>query len=331
MIFESPIARPALNRALEVPYQPGSIVKAPILVAAASKGLWQPGQRIACTGHFLPDRKDVFRCWIYKQFGATHGEALSGEEAIKVSCNILFYELGRRLGARGMAEAYAQFGIGEAFGLGVGREFEGVVGAFGAEGEPGERLSPSDVILMGIGQGPVAWTPLHAAEAIAMLARGGISIRPRLVADGSAPDVREITLDRAAIDVALEGLRLSANDPRGTGHHITLTNGTRENIFTAPGVAVWGKTGTATAAPLRADTDGDGTVETLREGDHSWFVVLVGPEGRAPSHAIAVLMEYAGSGARVSGPVINQVIHALIDEGYLPDVREPSWQVGTAR
>ena len=325
-IFESPIARPALNRALEVPYQPGSIVKAPILVAAATQGLWRPSQHIECTGHFLPGRDDVYRCWIYKRFGTTHGDDLSGEEAIKVSCNIFFYELGRRLGPKGMAEAYRQFGIGESFDLGVGREFEGVIGAFGAQGAPGDRLSPSDVIFMGIGQGPVAWTPLHAAEAIAMLARGGISIRPRLVSDGSAPDVREVTLDRAAIDVALEGLRLSANDPRGTGHHITLTDGTRENIFTAPGVSVWGKTGTAEASPLRADTDGDGTIETLRAGDHSWFVVLVGPEGQPPTHAVAVLMEYAGSGARVSGPVTNQVIHALIDEGYLPDTREPSWR-----
>jgi hypothetical protein len=28
-------------------------------------------------------------------------------------------------------------------------------------------------------------------------------------------------------------------------------------------------------------------------------------------------MDFAGSGAKVSGPICNQIIHALVDEGYL--------------
>jgi cell division protein FtsI/penicillin-binding protein 2 len=57
--------------------------------------------------------------------------------------------------------------------------------------------------------------------------------------------------------------------------------------------------------------------EVLRNGDHSWFVVLVGSSGGQPRYAIGVMMEYAGSGGKVSGPIANQVIHALIAEGYL--------------
>jgi hypothetical protein len=34
-------------------------------------------------------------------------------------------------------------------------------------------------------------------------------------------------------------------------------------------------------------------------------------------YAIAVVMDYAGSGGKVSGPICNQIIHALIAEGYL--------------
>ena len=55
----------------------------------------------------------------------------------------------------------------------------------------------------------------------------------------------------------------------------------------------------------------------LRTNDHSWFAALVAPEGDRPRYAICVLMEHAGSGGRVSGPVTNQIIHALIAEGYL--------------
>ena len=55
----------------------------------------------------------------------------------------------------------------------------------------------------------------------------------------------------------------------------------------------------------------------LREGDHSWFVVLVGKKGDRPRYAISVVMEYAGSGGKVSGPIANQIIRALVEEGYL--------------
>jgi cell division protein FtsI/penicillin-binding protein 2 len=67
---------------------------------------------------------------------------------------------------------------------------------------------------------------------------------------------------------------------------------------------------------LLIDPDGEGPAERAiaRAGDHSWFVVLVG-KGK-PQYAIATVMEYAGSGAKVSGPIINQVITALSIEGY---------------
>ena len=36
-----------------------------------------------------------------------------------------------------------------------------------------------------------------------------------------------------------------------------------------------------------------------------------------PRYAIAVVIDYGGSGGKVSGPIANQIIHALIAEGYL--------------
>ena len=124
--------------------------------------------------------------------------------------------------------------------------------------------------------------------------------------------------------LSLEGLRKSVSED-GTGHHITLADGTRLPIFNAHGVTVWGKTGTAQAPPLRAaDTNGDGEIDGDDEGreglDHAWFVGLVGPgEPARPRYAIAVIVEYGGSGGKVAGPVANQIVHALQAEGYLPE------------
>ena len=83
---------------------------------------------------------------------------------------------------------------------------------------------------------------------------------------------------------------------------------------------MWGKTGTAQAPPLMHDPDGEGPepARVVRSGDHAWFTILVGPEGGGPRYAASVLIEYGGGGGRVAGPVANQVVHALIAEGYLP-------------
>jgi penicillin-binding protein 2 len=154
-------------------------------------------------------------------------------------------------------------------------------------------------------------------------------MRPRVVDEGSAPEVTDLGLDPAAVREALHGLSESVNDQRGTGHHVKIA-GTEYPFFSDPRVRVWGKTGTATAPPIYAkegsplferavpDPAAPAGYRVLRQGDHSWFVVLVGRAGEErPLYAIAVMMEYAGSGGKVSGPIVNQIIEALIAEKYL--------------
>ncbi|MFK7884323.1 MAG: penicillin-binding transpeptidase domain-containing protein [Phycisphaerales bacterium] len=319
------IHTPYLNRAFGVPYPPGSISKALILCGAAKEGLYTPGEQIEATGHYLPGRTDVFRSWIYKQNpGVTHADQLGrdpdGVDAMMVSSNVFFFTLGDRLGTRDVASVYRMFGLGERFDLGLGGEWAGSIGGLTNGINDGSDLSRDEAILLGIGQGPVTWTPLHAADAYASIARGGMRIKPTLISrEGSAPAVTKLDLPTWAVRETLEGLRLAANDPRfGTGYDFVVDD-ERDKVFNAPGVTVWGKTGTADASPITIDPDGDGPEPrmVLRDGDHSWYLTLVGDEGGSPRYVIAVVVDYGGSGGRVSGPIANQVIHALIQEGYL--------------
>lgn len=315
---------PFVNRAIGKPYQPGSIVKALVLLGAVQAGTYAPGERIRDTGHYFPNQPNAFRSWIYKQYGITHSDQLGRDpddaDALMVSANVFFYTLGDRLGGKGIASVYRKFGVGQAFGLGVGGEWPGSIGALTGGPNDGSDLTRQDAILLGIGQGPITWTPLHAADAYATIARGGVRIVPRLVADeGVAPRVEDLRLSPTAIRNTLKGLRGSVDDPDfGTGTRITI-DGVPHRIFNAPGVTVWGKTGTADSSPIVWDPDGDGPAPAtvVRQGDHSWFVVLVADEGEAPRYAIAVVVDYGGSGGRVSGPITNQIVHALIQEGYL--------------
>lgn len=318
-IFADQLDAPWVNRVIEKPYPPGSIAKAIVLHGAAAHAGFSLGETIPCTGHLYEHAPDQFRCWIFKRYpGLTHSMTLGHDpdtvEALAVSCNIFFYTLGRRLGPAGIARTYRDFGVGEPFDLGIGEEFPG---ALGRDWNPA-NIERSDATLMGIGQGPVAWTPLHAADALATIARDGIRLPVRLLADAPRDKpMRDLRLDPALVTATLEGLDAAVNTDQGTGHHLTFENGDREPIFNPPpGVRLWGKTGTAQAPHLMIDPDAEGPLEAAiaRRGDHSWFVVLAGRD--RPRYAIAVLMEYAGSGGKVSGPIANLIVHALDDEGY---------------
>jgi cell division protein FtsI/penicillin-binding protein 2 len=316
-VYQDPMNVPFLNRAIAKPYPPGSIVKPLILNGAVQRGNFTLDQRIACTGYLFPNQPNMYRCWIYKQHnGMTHssryGHDLSGSDAIMASCNIFFFTMGKRLGPEGIIGTYREFGVGDRFNLGVGQEFAGTLG----KSSEGSGVGQSDAIQMGIGQGPVSWTPLHAAAAYATLARGGIKIMPRLIVGQPRPEPVDLNLNPAAVAEALDGLNRAVNDHEGTGNHLTIDDH-EEPIFNAPGVKIWGKTGTAAASPLMGDPDGEGPRgrEILEAGDHSWFVILVGND--RPRYVISVVTDFGGSGGKVSGPIANQIIYALMAEGYL--------------
>lgn len=318
-LFNDPVDTAWVNRCIAKPYPPGSIVKPLVLAAAVTERTYRLDRPIECTGHLLPNVTNRFRCWVYKQHHTTHsallGRSLLAPEALAVSCNIFYYTLGRELGPERLAAWYKRFGVGTPFGLNLGEEYAGVAGVV----PKGEIFSISHATLMGIGQGPVAWTPLHAADAYATIARGGLRIVPRVIRSQS-PRAVDLKIDPGALDAALEGLRQSVQEEYGTGHFLKLADGTRERVFTDwPSVEVIGKTGTAEAPDILSELDPNDPVArtVLREGDHSWFVIMAGKKGGRPRYAIAVVMEYAGSGGRVSGPIANQIVGALIEEGYL--------------
>jgi penicillin-binding protein 2 len=334
-----------LNRAIDRPYMPGSIVKPLIFCAANAAGKVGLDERIQCTGHFFPDKPLMYRCWIYKQFHTTHSAQLghdpAGWEAIKGSCNIYFFELGRRLGTSGISDLFTSLGVGAAAQpfnlyrlpslpeLPAVRKLEQSRRVFAGEARGSvpapDKATAQEAILMGIGQGPIVWTPLHAANAYAALARGGDALTPRIFAEGPGSEQKRESLGfpASAIDRALKGLRGSANEENGTTYTVTTEDAdghrAKERIFNTPGIDIWAKSGTADTNPFKADLDESGGREEY-DGDHSWCVLLAGVDGE-PKYAIAVVIDYGGSGGRVAGPMANQVVHALVDEGYLPDRR----------
>lgn len=319
-------------------YEPGSTNKPLVLAAAITDGIIGPDEEIDCTQGFLWDNQpNVFRDWIKKQYPTLPGfGSINGVEALTVSSNVFFGRLAQGFGEQSSLNRFvwwfSQFGFGRYSGSYLLEESPGVLPAFG----PDDDVTESKAAYMSIGEGAMTASPMQVAAAHATLARGGLYISPTFVQPRSRPEdnpqtVYNLYLSPAACDRALRGMDRSANytnadgAKRGTTVQIGYDNGTSEPVFNTPGVKVFAKSGTAEPPPLLArDKEGkilrddEGKAIVARTGNHAWVVALVQPDGESkPTHAIACVVEYGGSGGRTAGPIVNQIIRALAVEGYL--------------
>jgi penicillin-binding protein 2 len=345
--------QPFVNRASEAIYPPGSIIKPLVLSAAVTEGVHRLDDEIECKGFYFPTMPTAARCWIYRErYGMQMHGKLKAAEALARSCNMFFYTLGDRLGVERLRTWLGWFGLGQRLDIGLtARDAAGKItwtgestGGLPTDGDIARWKKAGDLkfneTIMGIGQGPITWTPLQAANAYATIARGGVIRDATLVMNdprGARPPRRDdLHLSPVLVQTTIEGLRESVEEHFGTGHHIGYDDG-EEVVLNAQGVTVWAKTGTAQAPPLRTqDTNGDGKINGDDAAldiklDHSWFVGLVGPRHGKPMYAISVIVEYGASGGRTAGPIANQIIRALQTEGYLPgDPNAPANASGKA-
>jgi penicillin-binding protein 2 len=214
-LLNDQVNQPMLNRATMSQYQPGSTVKPLVGVAAITQGIITDADGIECTGYLVIDgkRRGVGRCWVASKFH----EALKGAvahhpvpwdaphptgfltfgDALERSCNVYFETLAHRLGMAGLSAWYERFGLGRPTGVGI-PEARGRVRS--NDGGPAADVM-GKTWFAGIGQDPVAATPIQMANASAMLARNGLWVRPRLVSDAHATELasaRRVTSRRRA-------------------------------------------------------------------------------------------------------------------------------------
>ncbi|MFP4144750.1 MAG: penicillin-binding transpeptidase domain-containing protein [Phycisphaeraceae bacterium] len=306
---------PFLNRVVSAVYAPGSTLKPIIYALAARDGVIAADEQFECRVYLDPDIRDYWRCWIrhYNQSG--HGW-LSPVKAIATSCNIYFYRCSRALGLNRLLSGLTDWGFGRRTGL-LPEESAGLFPDPADYTHAGDALRA--VTSMGIGQGPIAVPPIHVATAHMALARGGRWISPTLVLDPAADrDEIDLMIPDTVLQHAREGMHEAANNmDYGTASHIG-----DEPIINAEGVNVWAKTGTAEAPVQFNDRNENGQLDEgepiRRKGDYSWYVAHVAEQGETrPRYVVCAMVEYGGSGGRVSGPIVNQIIHALQTEGYL--------------
>lgn len=238
-ILEKTPGRPFINWALTGRYAPGSTYKMVTGIAALEEKAVGPYETIFCSGEY-PDLHKP-KCWTYP---AGHGNRniVSG---LAVSCDIYFYEAGRRLGVDKIAKYASFFGFGQPTGIDLLDEPAGLnpTGAF-KEKRFGQRWYEGETLSVAIGQGYVEVTPVQLANYIATLANRGWRMRPRLLKEVRT-NTGEVT--RVVGAEAIEKIPVSDQSLEwiSLGMRQVVLGGTVSGAFEPFPVPVGGKTGTA--------------------------------------------------------------------------------------
>ena len=319
------VSLPLRNRAVTVLYPPGSTAKPMTALAGLADKAITRDTSFTCEGGFQVGRDRYLHCWTYWRHMSGHG-TLSVTEGLKHSCNIFFYNVGSRLGLEALSQWLVCMGFADEPGTGLPEEVAGTVptAEWLRKRKPDYRPVLVDAMQVAIGQGFFGATPLHVANAMAAIARGGRFQSPLLVKEGWSPgdrSARGLPLDPADLRAVVEGMYGVVNEDGGTAY----------KVFHAPGVEpldvdVCGKTGTATAAP--ADLDGDGQIDEYERdrSEMAWFAGFARPRASAGQAAgegrqeiaFAVVVEYVkGGGSGNAAPIAREVIRICREMGYI--------------
>ncbi len=279
-------ANPMLNRPLAEVYPPGSTFKIVTLSAALSSGKFTPTTLIDAPAKItLPGTTTTLSNYNRRPCG--NGKVTLAE-ALAISCNTAFANVGIALGGETIRTQAEGFGFNNSFQV----PMTAATSRF-----PTDVNAPQSA-QVAIGQFDVRSTALQMAMVGAGVANRGIVNRPYLVQEVRGPDLAILTTARAEeFGQAVTAAVAQVVTDMMVG---VVENGTGRNAA-IPGIRVAGKTGTAQTVPGRpAD---------------AWFVSFA-PADDAQV-AVAVVIEGAPndgeiSGGRLAAPVARAVMQAVL-------------------
>jgi penicillin-binding protein A len=275
---------PLSNRAAREIYPPGSTFKLVTAAAALADGK-TPDSTVES-----PDRLKLPGTRVYLSNSTNcGGTKITITQALKVSCNTAFANLGLEVGASKLRDQAQLFGFDRRHLSDLG----GVASQFP------DKLNEAQLALSSIGQYDVAASPLQMAMVSAAIANDGVLMDPFVVSSVRSADLKPIqTHKQQELSTAmtqdnakeLQQMMLQVVN-QGTGRNAQI-----------PGVEVAGKTGTAQSDPKRKP--------------FAWFTSFAPVDD--PAVAVAVIIEDADiprsdiAGGRLAAPIAKAVMQAAL-------------------
>ncbi len=291
---------PLLNRALGGAYTPGSTFKPLTSIAALEEGIISPTTVIEDLGvykYYAPSYQPT--CLIWKNTGETHG-AINVSEAIGVSCNYFFYDVGRQLGIEKLSNYAKAFGLGQTTGIELA-EAEGLVASAENREERGLEWYPGDTLQAAIGQSDNMFTPAQLASYVSTIINRGTRYSLHLVKDIRSYKTGEIIYRNepsviSKYEISDETLRAVKD-----GMRRVTEDGTAKAVFENFPIAVGGKTGTA---------------EVSRGSDTVLFVGFAPYDN--PQIAVSVVLEH-GATSRYAAQVARDMFEYYLGLSVVSD------------
>ncbi|MEG1459266.1 MAG: penicillin-binding transpeptidase domain-containing protein, partial [Acetivibrio sp.] len=241
--LEQSSASPMINRPLQQKTAPGSTYKMVTSVAALEEGV--VGERETVLDKVVYEKiTDGPKCWSNR----SHGN-IDITDAIQVSCNYFFYEMGYRLSQ-----------VGDTYNSNVGlKKLKKYASMFGLDAKSGIELyeydpniSEKDSIRSAIGQGTNNYTPAQINRYITTVANKGTcynltvvdkikDLKGKTILDNKASIYNEVHIKDSTWSLVQEGMYKVLNGP----------NSSISSLFKNLGVTVAGKTGTAQESKSR--------------------------------------------------------------------------------
>ena len=236
-------SRPLFNKVLDGIYSPGSTFKPLTAIAGLETGIITPNTYIEDKGKYTYFDSYQPTCLVYSSKGVTHG-TIEVSEAIGVSCNYFFYEVGRLVGIETLNEYAEMFGLGQTTGIELG-ESKGLVANPEHRKELGQEWYPGDVIQAAIGQSDNLFTPAQLANYIATIVNKGRRYKLHLVNEIVDYDTGEIVHRENPQLLAENPISDSTFEKIKDGMRQVVTMGTAKEAFAGAEYNAAGKTGTA--------------------------------------------------------------------------------------
>jgi penicillin-binding protein 2 len=305
---------PAVDRAVDGTYPPGSTFKPLTAIAALQEHLIKPYAFYPCTGTYVSPQDRSRRVW--HNWDRFVNQGMDLPTAIAQSCDTYFYRAGNKFynlpAGRGqpMQKWARAFGFGKESGSDLGPQSPGTVPTIGWKqrmwtkaNDPNWRVdriwNPGDSLNLAIGQGFLLVTPLQMARFYAAIANGGKLVTPHVLMDvenqngtpvptAAPPAPRPVPgLNPAYLNVVQQGLIEGTRDSFGTSY----------GVFGNFPIEIAGKTGTAQKTVHVPGYTG--------EKDQSWWCGY-GPATDAKIVVCAVI-ENGGEGGSAAAPAAERV------------------------
>ncbi|MBR6565075.1 MAG: penicillin-binding protein [Clostridia bacterium] len=275
--LQSDPAKPLVNRAFQGVYPIGSTIKPAVAVAAMENGLYKAGETVRCvqTYDYFADYKP--KCLHY------HGP-IALNNALALSCNYFFFEMGKRVGATTLTDYYKQFGLGVKTGVEVD-DSRGILL------EPDNDNVGGTTLQISIGQ-MNAFTPLQLANYVATLSNGGTHYKASLINKIVSYDFSstyETVSPHVVNTVDISSPTLKAVKK---GMLSVTEDGTGQAALGDYKIKVGGKTGTS---------------QVNGAADHSIFIAFAPFDN--PEIAISVVLENGSSGF-TAGSIVRDMLDA---------------------